>query len=507
MKLLRSIKPLRWAMPFLMFGAVGCSKLQLPHLDKNVTIPAPGVKGGASSSASGEGGQDGSSATGFAAACEQLPGVKEMHTHSVDEYPALIAFIKKVSPLIEHDPKRIATAHALAIAMTDDDVIKALMDAKMPVVKAQFVSREREHMRRKRPGVEIDPVTDLKTMIKKVMLMEDRTPCVNAYLDHFYSNFVTALDPMGKIVFGTYERKAPPDTLMTTEPSPPDELMKSPAIEIKEHLARVSPLRLEGGARLGQWLTGLENGQRDNTFDTILIDLRSTGGNDMTVFDRIKASALKGWGTLPITIWIDRTTRGTAALTAFDFKAKRQNVQVIGVDDEDYGYGRKLIQAPTTLVDGLQPVNLVIGTELIMPPGYPARTDDYALPADRGSSESRNLAKDPVAEGLVLTLEGALDHARRWHPDPLVAAAENANQQQAGTEGPGAGLGAVPQADGAPPTPDTSSGWDVASAPVADPAVPGDEQQQQQSQAPQTPTPPAELPPDVAMGDGLLIPF
>jgi hypothetical protein len=386
----------RWALPFAMWGAVGCSKVQLPSLS-GITVQAPGTRAGVR-------GPEGKSE--FDKACQDLPGVKDVLVHSIDQYPALIKFVQETSPLVKSRPVRLIKAHKTALTLTNNSVVEALRKAKDP--RVNDAAAVAAYFQRRKPN----PDTDLKRALKYFKLT-DRTPCANAYLSHFYSNFIKTLDPMGEAVFGMTERKAPDDTL-NAGAALPDELKTAPPVELIEGVLKVNLPTFLPSPALDAALKDLESGQKTSGYAVVLFDLRSVGGIDFRTLVQLEASAAKGWGSLPIVFWTDQATRGVAAVAVYQF-AQRPNVLVIGADEETYGYGRKLAQRSTVLVEGLPPLTLTLGTEYIQPGGLPGLAEGYQLNVTKERSGS--LTED----GLFVTQKEALERAKDWHAEAPVA--------------------------------------------------------------------------------------
>jgi hypothetical protein len=216
------------------------------------------------------------------------------------------------------------------------------------------------------------------------------------------------LDVNADVIFGLTEKKSAEDTLLI-QPVLPDEIRTAAPTRLQGMVMVVTLPKLVSSPVLSAALRTIEQGYVQKTHNVILFDLRYSGGIDLPLLHQIRASAARGWGKMPIVVFINRQTRGVAAVLTQQLSTHSGSVLLLGEDDETYGYGRKLVQQSAVLAPGLSPLTLTIGTEYLQPPGLDSNSDGYRMRLGKDFVIGHDKKRDKDKSPLDLAIEKAAD--------------------------------------------------------------------------------------------------
>lgn len=356
-------KKMRWAMPFALLGAVGCSKVELPRV---------GV-GGTAAQKNASKGVVIAPGSAIEQACLAIPGITQMGTFTIAEYAPLVSYIKSQSPFLNGSPDRFKKAHIHAVEIANNIVKATLEETGNKDEAVHFEEALKAGKYRKRRN----PEDDLKYVLQNAMGMSEGSPCANAYLQQFYVHFVKQLDPLGILDFGNPSIRSPKTSNSVNADL--DKLKPTYSLKSGTVMEVVIPAFLDT-AGLNAALKILEDDFKAQNYSVVLLDLRGSLGLELPALAKIWTSLRKSWGAMPIVVRVNRETRGLAAVLAKQFSSYN-NVRVIGLGDETYGFGRTQVQGSPDPSLGLQPLSLSIGSEALPIPQelLPGDPDDFRL--------------------------------------------------------------------------------------------------------------------------------
>ena len=349
---------------FLLLGLLGTTGCNVPKVFDIAPAPQRGL------SATVEEVSSGSSSSSSSGSCDLLSLVGQAPARSLQEYAKLREHLQSISPSIQKDPSLLAQAHAKAIYSTCSKALSALATCgrKLPQ-RRKLVTACREFDRSSKPSDRLD--ASLETVF--ALSSADRG-IANALLDVFYTDYVSAIDPFGSLVFGGETPSREISTIGKVPNLGKPSYMKDLALVShygqNQRVLRLTLTDWSEGTDIVGALDSLDGVARDLTIGAVLFDLRHAGGYDASVLSQLRESATKvhGWGELPWVIVVDSATYGYASIFASQ-ALQRQKTEIWGYDSMTYGYGRKLVNSMVTWIDGLTPAQLTVGGVLLNPDG------------------------------------------------------------------------------------------------------------------------------------------
>ncbi len=388
-------------------------------------------------------------ATKMAAVCRKLESQSQLaQERKLSEYPALRDQIRSMSPLLKDDMDLLKRAHRNAIAKTNDQVTRYLIDNGEVDAARYFSKASQQHLSLNQLSGDEH---DLEIMLSRVLRVSEGEVCANLYLELFYTNYVKNLDLFGTIVFGSTNTASQPDTLgLKVELGAV--AAAAPSIERVGSRGKalwVTMLRHEQSqSDLDQALLALENHARQSLAQArrgIVLDLMSSGGEGAILAQRIHASLERGWGNLPLLVLVDSSTRGVAAVIAYELATKGRS-EILGMGSSTYGYGRRLEQRAISLVAGVSTVNITVGAAFlpVFLSGFQGLDE-----ANRDGFRLRIKSSNQIA---VLNSEEIVDRADAW------------SETQIGPEAPGSQISNQPAQESAPSAPPVEAHSELSSS-------------------------------------------